>query len=66
MEYQNGQPLPGRAPAGAHGPARERISRPHGTVPLTGGDTDELQGNFHSDGGYFLAGQSSFWRAKIG
>ena len=34
MEYQNGQPLPGRAPAGAHGPHLERISRPEGTVPL--------------------------------
>ena len=34
MEYQNGQPLPGRAPAGAHAPHLERISRPEGTVPL--------------------------------
>ena len=32
MEYQNGQPLPGRAPAGAHGPLLKRISRPEGTV----------------------------------
>ena len=33
MEYQNGQPLPGRAPAEAHGPHLERISRPEVTVP---------------------------------
>ena len=35
-------------------------------VALTGGDTDELRENFHAAGGYFLAGQNSFWRAKIG
>jgi len=34
MEYQNGQPLLGHAPAGAHGPNPKRISRPQGTVPL--------------------------------
>jgi hypothetical protein len=34
MEYQNGQPLPGRAPAGAYGPAFEQISRHQGTVPI--------------------------------
>ncbi|MBC7286199.1 transglutaminase family protein, partial [Hoeflea sp.] len=33
MEYQNGQPLLGHAPAGAHGPNPKRISRPQGTVP---------------------------------
>src|SRR6056297_1081028 len=33
MEYQNGQPLLGRAPAGAHGPHLERISRRQVTVP---------------------------------
>jgi len=33
MEYQNGQPLLGRAPAGAHGPQLERISRRQVTVP---------------------------------
>ena len=34
MEYQNGQPLLGRAPAGAHGPQLERISRRQVTVPV--------------------------------
>jgi len=34
MEYQNGQPLLGRAPAGAHGPNLERISRRQVTVPV--------------------------------
>jgi len=37
MEYQNGQPLLGHAPAGAHGPSPKRISRPQGTVPRTRG-----------------------------
>jgi len=34
-------------------------------VALTGGDTDELQVNFQAADGYFLAGQNTFWRAKI-
>jgi hypothetical protein len=33
MEYQDGQPLPGHAPAGAQSPSPKRISRPQGTVP---------------------------------
>jgi hypothetical protein len=33
MEYQSGKPLPGLAPAGAHGASAERISRLQVTVP---------------------------------
>ena len=33
MEHQNGQPLLGHAPAGAHGPNLKRISRRQVTVP---------------------------------
>ncbi|WP_296940373.1 ribosome-inactivating family protein, partial [uncultured Marivita sp.] len=33
MEYQNGQPVLGRAPARAHDPQLKRISRHEGTVP---------------------------------
>ncbi len=36
------------------------------TAALTGGDRVELWGNSRAAGGYFLAGQSSFRRAKIG
>ena len=35
MECQNVQPVPGRAPAGAHGPSPERVSRPEGAGPLS-------------------------------
>ncbi|MGY6410962.1 MAG: TRAP transporter large permease subunit, partial [Alkalilacustris sp.] len=34
MEYQDGQPLLGHAPAGAQRPSPKRISRPQGTVPI--------------------------------
>ncbi len=33
MEYQNGQPVLGRAPAQVHDPQLKRISRHEGTVP---------------------------------
>ena len=33
MEYQSGSPLPGQAPAGAHGASAKRISRRQVTVP---------------------------------
>jgi hypothetical protein len=35
-------------------------------VPLTAGDTVELQGNFRVADGYFAADQTPFWGAKIG
>src|SRR5690606_7107904 len=35
-------------------------------VPLTAGDTVELQGYFRVAGGYFAADHTSFWGAKIG
>ena len=35
-------------------------------VPLTAGDTVELQGYFRVADGYFAADQTSFWGAKIG
>jgi hypothetical protein len=35
-------------------------------VPLTAGDTVELQGNFRAADGYFAADQTSFWGCKIG
>ena len=36
MEYQNGQPLPGRAPAGARGPQLERMGRSRDISTTTG------------------------------
>jgi len=38
MEYQDGQPLLGHAPAGAQRPGPKRMSRPQGTVPLSARD----------------------------
>jgi len=35
-------------------------------VPLTAGDTVELQGYFRVADGYFAAGHTSLWGAKIG
>ena len=35
-------------------------------VPLTAGDTVELQGYFRVADGYFAADHTSFWGAKIG
>jgi len=35
-------------------------------VPLTAGDTVELQGYFRAQDGYFAADHTSFWGAKIG
>jgi hypothetical protein len=35
-------------------------------VPLTAGDTVELQGYFRVADGYFAADQTSFWGCKIG
>jgi hypothetical protein len=35
-------------------------------VPLTAGDTVELQGNFRAADGYFAADHTSFWGCKIG
>ncbi len=35
-------------------------------VPLTVGDTVELQGHFRAQDGYFAADHTSFWGAKIG
>ncbi|GGB55810.1 hypothetical protein GCM10011316_29870 [Roseibium aquae] len=35
-------------------------------VPLTGGDTVELQGYFRVADGYFTAGHTSFWGCKVG
>ena len=35
-------------------------------VPLTAGDTVELQGYFRVADGYFTAGHTSFWGCKIG
>jgi hypothetical protein len=35
-------------------------------VPLTAGDTVELQGYFRSQDGYFAADHTSFWGCKIG
>lgn len=34
-------------------------------VPLTSGDTVELQGYFRAHDGYFVADHTSFWAAKI-
>ncbi|WP_203228088.1 hypothetical protein, partial [Roseovarius dicentrarchi] len=50
MEYQNGQPLLGRAPAGAHDPHLERISRRQVTVPKKSGRLKEnWRGGFHRE-----------------
>ncbi len=35
-------------------------------VPLSAGDTVELQGHFRAQDGYFAADHTSFWGAKIG
>ncbi len=35
-------------------------------VPLTAGDTVELQGSFRVADGYLAANHTSFWGAKIG
>ncbi|PIE06458.1 MAG: hypothetical protein CSA74_12425 [Rhodobacterales bacterium] len=35
-------------------------------VPLTAGDTVELQGCFRAQDGFFAAGHTSFWSCKIG
>jgi hypothetical protein len=35
-------------------------------VPLTAGDTVELQGYFRVADGYFAADNTSFWGCKIG
>lgn len=35
-------------------------------VPLSAGDTVELQGYFRAADGYFAANHTSFWGAKIG
>jgi hypothetical protein len=35
-------------------------------VPLTAGDTVELQGNFRAADGYFAADHTSFWGCKVG
>ena len=35
-------------------------------VPLTAGDTVELQGYFRAQDGYFAADQTSFWGCKVG
>jgi hypothetical protein len=35
-------------------------------VPLTAGDTVELQGYFRAQDGYFAADHTSFWGCKIG
>ena len=35
-------------------------------VPLTAGDTVELQGYFRAADGYFAADHTSFWGCKIG
>lgn len=35
-------------------------------VPLTAGDTVELQGYFRVADGYFAADQTSFWGCKVG
>ncbi|MGX0905168.1 hypothetical protein ACSSV8_003762 [Roseovarius sp. MBR-79] len=35
-------------------------------VPLTAGDTVELQGYFRVADGYFAADHTSFWGAKVG
>ena len=35
-------------------------------VPLTAGDTVELQGYFRAQDGYFAAEQTSLWGAKLG
>lgn len=35
-------------------------------VPLTAGDTVELQGYFRVADGYFAADHTSFWGCKIG
>ncbi|WP_255014013.1 hypothetical protein [Roseovarius sp. M141] len=35
-------------------------------VPLSAGDTVELQGYFRAQDGYFAAEHTSFWGAKIG
>ncbi|MEC3860141.1 DUF2793 domain-containing protein [Mesobacterium sp. TK19101] len=35
-------------------------------VPLTAGDTVELQGYFRAEDGYFAADHTSFWGAKVG
>ena len=35
-------------------------------VPLTAGDTGELQGYFRVADGYFAADHTSFWGCKVG
>ncbi|PIE15709.1 MAG: hypothetical protein CSA70_00150 [Rhodobacterales bacterium] len=35
-------------------------------VPLTVGDTVELQGTFRAQDGYFAADQTSLWGCKVG
>jgi len=35
-------------------------------VPLTAGDTVELQGDFRAQDGYFAADHTSFWGCKVG
>jgi len=35
-------------------------------VPLTSGDTVELQGVFRAQDGYFAADHTSFWGCKVG
>lgn len=34
-------------------------------VPLSAGDTVELQGYFRAEDGYFAADHTSFWGAKV-
>ena len=55
MGYQNGQPLLGRAPAGAQRPYLERISRRQGTVPdFAGGRASFAARNTNGTGRYRL------------
>lgn len=39
---------------------------PQTMVPLSAGDTVELQGYFRAADGYFAADQTSFWGCKVG
>ncbi|MDP7150285.1 MAG: hypothetical protein QGI70_04815 [Paracoccaceae bacterium] len=45
MEYQNGPPLPGHAPAGAHSAIANEISRPQVTVPVKTGQLGKTCGD---------------------
>jgi len=60
MEYQNGQPLPGPAPAGAHDASAKRISRRDVTPPF---DLNDLQRNLRQYIFYGVLGEPDILRS---